>query len=389
MIPKDILRVQKLADLDLDYEALRNEFGPLSTLAAKVAGTELSEVNLIDNYTQWTVASSCNELSQMNREDSICNITIQEDTDFKSRVDLDPRFNQSSFVTKEGYKFYYGIPLKLNDTIAVGTLCVGSKHIEDLSEAQIQQLHIIAKQIVKQLELKYELQKAKQSTYDEKLIKLRLAHDIRSPLSGISQLVELIDYKNISKAEIKEIVDSISSAAAGILQLTSDILKDDNFGSTYADEATFTLESLGKKLTDLYTPQAKSKGISLSINAESNPLKFPKRNLLPLVGNLIANAIKFTQSQEQVEVALTITNSEQRNILSITVADSGIGMTQSQVNSILNTQSVHKNGTSGELGYGMGLLFVKELVANLEGIMSIESEKNIGTKIQIQIPIVE
>lgn len=163
MIPKDIVRVQKLADLDLDYEALRNEFGPLSSLAAKVAGTELSEVNLIDNYTQWTVASSCNEFSQMNREDSICNITIQEDTDFKSRVDLDPRFNQSSFVTKEGYKFYYGIPLKLNDTIAVGTLCVGSKHIEDLSEAQIQQLHIIAKQIVKQLELKYELQKAKQS----------------------------------------------------------------------------------------------------------------------------------------------------------------------------------------------------------------------------------
>ena len=308
MIPKDILRVQKLADLDLDYEALRNEFGPLSTLAAKVAGTELSEVNLIDNYTQWTVASSCNELSQMNREDSICNITIQEDTDFKSRVDLDPRFNQSSFVSKEGYKFYYGIPLKLKDNIAVGTLCVGSKHIEDLSEAQIQQLHIIAKQIVKQLELKYELQKAKQLTYDEKLIKLRLAHDIRSPLSGISQLVELIDYENITKTEIKEIVDSISSAAAGILQLTSDILKDDNFDSTHVDEATFTLESLGKKLTDLYTPQAKSKGISLSINAESNPLKFPKRNLLPLVGNLIANGIKFTQSQEQVEVALTITN---------------------------------------------------------------------------------
>ncbi|WP_028374523.1 sensor histidine kinase [Leeuwenhoekiella sp. MAR_2009_132] len=387
MINKDFLRVQKLADLDLDYESLRSEFGPLSVLAAKIAGTELSEVNFIDNYTQWTVAGTLDEFSQKSREESICNFTIEEKHHFESRVDLDPRFKNSDYVKNEGYKFYYGIPLRLGDDIAIGTLCVGGKKIEELSDAQIEQLHIIAKQIVKHIQLKFETQKAIQQAHEEKLLKLRLAHDVRSPLSGISQLIELNDFESQTKEELQDIVKLISAASSGILQLTNDILKDHFTAAESKMEAQFTVASLASKLSDLYSPQARSKNIELSIDFKEHDLTFPRRNLLPLIGNLISNAIKFTRSKEQVHVYLAIEEQLKLDILKIEVKDWGVGMNQNQIDAILNTQSIHKAGTSGELGYGMGLLFVKELIANLNGTMHIESTKHQGTQIRIEIPL--
>ncbi|HCQ77248.1 MAG TPA: hypothetical protein DIV44_10610, partial [Leeuwenhoekiella sp.] len=61
MHSKEYSRIKSLADLDLDYQQLVQDFKLLSELAAKVTGTQLSEVNLIDAYTQWTVAGTQNQ----------------------------------------------------------------------------------------------------------------------------------------------------------------------------------------------------------------------------------------------------------------------------------------------------------------------------------------
>ena len=388
LIDKDFLRVEKLADLDLDYEELRNEFETLSTLAAKVAGTELSEVNLIDNFTQWTVAGTMNEFSQKPREESICNFTIDEDRYFKARVDLDPRFKHSDYVKNEGYKFYYGIPLKLNDDVAIGTLCVGGKNIEDLNDSQIEQLHLIARQIVKHISLKYESRKFQLQALDEKLLKLRLAHDIRSPLSGISQLIEINDFKNQTPAELHDLIHLIATTSSGILQLTNDILKDNFEKETDSKiEPQFTLSSLALKLKELYNPQAKAKNISLNIQYKDTKHQFPRRSLLPLIGNLISNAIKFTKSDEEVKVNLAISEKNKTTSLQIHVEDTGIGMSKEQIDAILLTKAPKKMGTSGELGFGMGLRFVKELISNLNGVLNIKSTPNEGTDVHLEIPL--
>jgi hypothetical protein len=54
----------------------------MTKLAAKVAGTDISVINLIDMYTQWTVSNFGMDLDQMPREDSVCQYTIMQNDAF-------------------------------------------------------------------------------------------------------------------------------------------------------------------------------------------------------------------------------------------------------------------------------------------------------------------
>ena len=76
-LPADEMdRIIKLSDYDLDYGDMQENFKDLTKLAAKVAGTEISFINLIDTFTQWTISNYGHSLEQMAREDSVCQYTI-------------------------------------------------------------------------------------------------------------------------------------------------------------------------------------------------------------------------------------------------------------------------------------------------------------------------
>ena len=370
MNQKDFLRVKKLADLDLDYQELKEEFSILSNLAAKIAGTELSEVNFIDNFTQWTVASSLGGFSQKPREEAICNITIQEDEDLMIHLAQDLRFKNSTYVLDEGYQLYYGIPLKFNDNIAIGALCVAGKSINDLDASQIKQLHLIAKQIINHLDLKFQLKKTQESVLKERKLKRQLAHDVRSPLSGISQLVELTNLQDTSRPELVHLINLIASSAESVLALTDDILNEIlTKEELKKSKSVFTFKSMGTKLLHLYRPQAEAKQLDFDVHYGTTEREFTGKNLLPLIGNLISNAIKFTDGGGSVKVYLNLVNSNTNTEkIKVCVIDTGIGMTADQIAAITQTDLRDRLESSGTDGFGMGLLFVRELTEELEAI---------------------
>src|SRR4051812_1083848 len=107
-------RLISLSTYDVDYTSLENNFKDLTELAARVAGTEISLVNLIDNYTQWSVAKHGLEIDQMPREDSVCQYTILDETPFEI-IDLseDERFKDKDYVSGPlNLRYYYGVPLR-------------------------------------------------------------------------------------------------------------------------------------------------------------------------------------------------------------------------------------------------------------------------------------
>lgn len=67
-LDKEFNRVLELAEYDLDYSSLTDHFKDLSKLAAR----DISLVNIIDSYTQWTVSRHGLEVDSMPREDSVC-----------------------------------------------------------------------------------------------------------------------------------------------------------------------------------------------------------------------------------------------------------------------------------------------------------------------------
>ncbi len=72
-------RVLKLSDFDLDYVNFQDKFKDLAMLAASIAGTPISLVNLIDSYTQWTLSNYGLDIKQLPRQESLGQYTIKYD----------------------------------------------------------------------------------------------------------------------------------------------------------------------------------------------------------------------------------------------------------------------------------------------------------------------
>lgn len=384
----DYQRVKHLSELDLDYQELQEEFEDLTRLAASIAGTELSFVNLIGAHYQWTVSGD-DGLKSTPREESACNYTIQESDFLKvSRLDKDPRFFDKGFVTGEHYlKFYFGIPLKMNNDAAVGALCVLSRNETELSSNQIDNLRIIAGEIVKRLELKLRLKRSEKKAEQSVRIKQRLAHDIRGPISGILQLLEIAQEDKDTSEETQEILTLARDSGKDLLNLTEDILNE-AIADNKLKENNFTLVSFTEKLHSLYKPQAQSKGVKFSVNfIEGETDLFSKRGLLPISGNLISNAIKFTPPEGTVAVLIEIEENDKRKELIIKVTDTGVGMSEDKLQRLTMGDAMSEKGTEGEKGFGLGLSLVIDLVNEMKGKLEATSTLGTGTTITARLPL--
>lgn len=386
-------RIVSLSEFDLDYTNPGDHFKDLSRLAAKVAGADISLVNLIDTYTQWTIGSHGIEVDQVPREDTVCQYTIAADDQFEvGDLSADERFSDKYYVTGEpNLKYYFGVPLKTGNGKNIGALCVVDTQSRKLAPEKIELLKIIASEIVNRLKALKKIASLESSVNEISERQKRVVHDIRGPLAGIIGLTEIIAElggdNNIE--EVLEFVNMIHKSSNSILDLANEILHadmDNCPAKLKADELNQL--ALKDKLEKLFSPQARNKHIELTINTnpDTESLPFAKSKLLQIAGNLISNAIKFTPVGGKVSVTLGLKIGTRLNNLYIGVRDSGVGIDALTVNRILNGEICSTIGTSGEQGHGYGLSLVKQLVDSLHGEMMISSEIGQGTLFEIHLP---
>lgn len=386
----ELRRVKSLSDFDLEYDKLQHEFENLTKLAASIAGTDMSAINLIDSYTQWSVSHFGMAITQIPREESVCNYTLQQEDYMEiPRLDLDARFMELFFVKGEnGLKYYLGLPLTTNSGARIGSLCVLGKDEKHLSIEKINQLKIIAKEIVDRLELKKELINTRKQATEALQTKNKIAHDIRGPLNGIIGLTELALNEETSPEETLDFMQMIQESGINMRELTEDILNEavnsPEFKNNY-----FTLSTFTKRLEALYVPQAiyKNVKIDFQFNKEIEDFQFSRKRLLQIAGNLISNAIKFTKSGGKVLVNLNVDTQIPEQKLCIEVKDSGTGISYNTLEELQNGIPASASGTNGEKGFGLGLNLVMDLVHSLNGTMNISSKTGEGTCIKVEIPL--
>ncbi len=387
-------RVIELSEFDLDYGTLQDQFKDLTTLAAKVAGTNISLVNLIDSFTSWTIANYGLPVEQLPREEVVCQYTIAEEQKFEvPDLSTDERFKDKFYVTGDPHlKYYFGVPLKTPNGNAIGTLCVFDQESKPLTPEKVEMLRIIAGEIVNRLLAYKAIQQLKQNANEALESKKRVAHDIRGPIGGIIGLARVIseqgDENNMD--EVLEFINLIYKSGNSILELADEILSTDapKIGEIKIGVNELNQLMLKDKLLKLYTPQAINKRINFEVhtNAETEVIPFSKNKLLQIIGNLISNSMKFTPEGGSVSVDVNLQLGKEVNSLQFIVKDTGVGMSIDTITNITSGKGVSTNGTSGEQGYGFGLALVKHLVESLAGQMLISSEPGKGTTFQIMIP---
>ena len=383
-------RIIALSNIDLDFTNLEENFKDLTLLATKVTGTEISLINIIDTFTQWTIANQGIELEQMPREESVCQYTVMSDTSFEVQdLTLDERFSTKFYVKgPEGLRYYFGMPLKLSPGVNVGALCVLDKEVKALTAEKIELLEIIAQTVVKRLKSIQALELLRAKLNESNEAKKKAAHDIRGPLGGIIGLSDLIAEQGATGevSEFMEYINMINKSGRSLLDLADEILSEEKAQTLAENE--FNLPLFKDKLQKLYQPQAKFKNVDLeiSLNAGHESVPFSKNKLLQIAGNLISNAIKFTAAGGKVSVHLGLSLSTTEKLLTITVTDTGVGLDASVIQQILVGKAQTTTGTGGEKGYGFGLSLVSHLVESLNGLISVNSAPGKGTAFEVVLP---
>ncbi|NHE56166.1 GAF domain-containing sensor histidine kinase [Cyclobacterium plantarum] len=396
-IPEDEFnRLLQLADYDLDNSELENSLKDLTKLAGKVAGTDISLVNLVDSFTQWTVASEGISLKQMPREDSVCQYTIMGNQPFEIKdLTKDERFKDKFYVTDDpNLRYYWGVPLKNESGFNLGALCVMDKETKYISPEKVELLEIIADEIVNRLKVIKALTLLKAEVKSAKEKQKQVAHDIRGPIGGIIGLAQIIKEKgNTNQLEdVLDFIKIIQKSGKSLLELADEILssrEEDKKELRLNPDNEYNLMTLKEKIINLYGVQAEQKKVTLEVLVEGNHKEkpFPKAKLLQILGNLISNAIKFTASGGKVYISLNLAEKSQNKELLLVVKDTGAGMTAEQIEAIMKGEGQTTQGSAGEKGYGFGLPLVKHLVDGMNGVLKIDSKLGEYARFELRLPV--
>jgi len=217
-----------------------------------------------------------------------------------------------------------------------------------------------------------------------------VAHDLKSPLSnitGITQLLEIdLNDKNVIDQDQLKLISYLKASALHMNNVTNDLLEMSMLDSSHAPLllADTDINELIQKTILVFDIKAKEKFITIKFTSESNLT----HNLNPqkierVIGNLMGNAIKFSHAGSEINIAAKKTNSN----LIIIVKDKGIGIPPENINAIFERFTKVKNfGTKGEKPVGLGLSIVKQIVEKHNGSISVKSEAGAGTEFFISIP---
>lgn len=146
-----------LAELGLLDTPPERAFDDLARIAARLCGTPIALVTLLDPHRQWFKARVGLDLRETPRRHALCARTVlvpDRPTEVEDAA-VDPRFRDLPMIAGPPHlRFYAGVPLTLDEGIAVGTLCVYDRQPRQLEAGQREALVALARQVVVLLELR-------------------------------------------------------------------------------------------------------------------------------------------------------------------------------------------------------------------------------------------
>ena len=224
---------------------------------------------------------------------------------------------------------------------------------------------------------------------NEELIRLRrnlmqnVSHELRTPLTTISGNAELLlnDDNRDNRVRHAEIIKASAGRMASMLNSLLDYFRLDSRKVTILSKP-FKLSLIADTLETEFMAQVQSKHLTLTIhNHASEVVNGDKNRILSIGGNLLSNAVKFADSG-----AITLTTRYKDGVFMLTVEDTGTGIREEQKELIFKPFERLGNAATQD-GFGLGLSIVKQLVELMDGSISVESEKDKGSRFAVVLPL--
>ena len=209
-----------------------------------------------------------------------------------------------------------------------------------------------------------------------------ILHDIRTPISHISQQAQCIYDKSCDPETAAGLIAESCDKIIDLFETHAEIARNNAFAERELPSEQ-NLSEIIDFIIDLYAPAAEAKGVKLSASMDKTPITFMghKGKFHRMIGNVVDNAIKFTPSGGSVAV----TAFQSLDSIEISVSDTGIGIDHVAAPRVFDRGFRTKDAAS-QPGFGLGLALVKSIGNFYRGSISCQSEPGKGTTFTIRLP---
>lgn len=212
-----------------------------------------------------------------------------------------------------------------------------------------------------------------------------MSHDIRTPLSGIVGMSELLEESAQSESDKihARLINESGHQLLNLLNNILDMVKADKVNEHDLNVKTIDLRETLKGLIQLEKPSTEIKGLSIELKIDEpipNYIKTDRTKLHRILLNLMGNAIKFTdEGKVGIEVKL-ISKSKEKATLQFRVIDTGIGIPEDKQSQVFERFfRAHPSFEGKYSGHGVGLNIAQSYANLLGGEIKLTSTPGVGT----------
>ncbi|MEM6326518.1 MAG: PAS domain S-box protein [Bacteroidota bacterium] len=269
------------------------------------------------------------------------------------------------------YLFTEAIATSLFDDPAVEGLVVTFREITDRKRAEAVLIH--AKEQAE------EVARLKSSFL------ANMSHEIRTPLTGILGFADILA-DEVTDPEQKEFVDLILQSGKRLLDTLNSVLDLARLdaGRMELTSEPVLLADAARETARLLAPLADDKDLVLTADIEDEAARaeVDLGALNRILTNLVGNAIKFTK-----EGSITIGVRGSKSNVMIDVRDTGVGIDAEFLPNLFEEFRQESSGSRrSHEGSGLGLAITRQLAERMEGTVSVESEKGVGSTFTVTFP---
>jgi len=206
-----------------------------------------------------------------------------------------------------------------------------------------------------------------------------VSHELKTPLTTISALAEMIAQGIAKEEDIKGFADRINEQSGRLLVLIDDIIRISEFdeGKANVEASVFDLWELAESVAE--SLRENKNNVEIDITGERFDISANYRMIDELLYNLIDNGIKYNKENGKVTIELT---QVEEKLCKISVADTGIGIGNEHHPHVFERfYRADKSRSKKTGGTGLGLSIVKHITEYYNGKVELESTPNIGTTV--------
>ncbi|WP_455199359.1 ATP-binding protein [Kaarinaea lacus] len=331
---------------------------------------------------------------------TFCNVTFSSDGPIAMHHVSESKYKDHPAAAFLGMEAYIGTTIFVNDK-KYGTVNFSNRkpRSNPFTKADIDFVNILGKWIsitIEQQITENALEKAKieaeTANHAKSTFLANMSHEIRTPLTAILGYSEMLleEGDEISAEEREHEINSIIKSGSHLQTIINDILDLSKIeaGQLVFENSEIETTSFIDEVITIFKTQARDKNLEFSANYEfplPNKIIADPTRLKQILINLCGNAIKFTQDGS---VTINVGFMEEENQLSISIEDTGIGMTEDERQVIFKPFSQADDSITRKFGgTGLGLCISKQLAQKMGGDVKVESNKDQGSTFTVTIDV--